>query len=328
MTTTRLLSDLEPRVWKLEGEPARDTNMTTTRLLADLEPRVKALEENGGGGQTPEGEAVKGVARFLAVAGGGGGGGGSYNDPYYSPAAGGGAGGLLTGNLVLLVGATYDIAIGAGGVGGVAGLNAPANGSVGTATTIKSGQHTNIVALGGGCGVPAASSIGGDVAGGSGGGGGRNDIGASPTEFGKGATGQGNAGYQGRTGGGAGQKGAYAKGGDGLSSDITGVATMYAGGGGCGYNFSPESPAVPGGAGGGGHGARTASVPGDNGVDGLGGGGGGGSATTNGGKGGNGVSVLSIPTAIYSGVTTGNPTVQTVGTNTVLSFLNSGSYTA
>jgi hypothetical protein len=37
---------------------------------------------------------------------------------------------------------------------------------------------------------------------------------------------------------------------------------------------------------------------------------------------------LSIPTASYSGTTTGSPTVTTTGTRTILTFTSSGSYTA
>jgi hypothetical protein len=36
---------------------------------------------------------------------------------------------------------------------------------------------------------------------------------------------------------------------------------------------------------------------------------------------------LSIPTGSYSGVTTGSPTVTTSGTNTILKFTASGTYT-
>jgi hypothetical protein len=37
---------------------------------------------------------------------------------------------------------------------------------------------------------------------------------------------------------------------------------------------------------------------------------------------------LSVPTANYSGTTTGSPTVTTSGSNTILKFTSSGSYTA
>jgi hypothetical protein len=35
-----------------------------------------------------------------------------------------------------------------------------------------------------------------------------------------------------------------------------------------------------------------------------------------------------VPTAIYSGTTTGSPTVTTSGSNTIMQFNSSGSYTA
>jgi hypothetical protein len=37
---------------------------------------------------------------------------------------------------------------------------------------------------------------------------------------------------------------------------------------------------------------------------------------------------LSVPTASYSGTTTGSPTVTTSGSNTILTYTASGSYTA
>jgi hypothetical protein len=37
---------------------------------------------------------------------------------------------------------------------------------------------------------------------------------------------------------------------------------------------------------------------------------------------------LVIPTAKYTGVTTGSPTITTNGSNTILKFTSSGSYTA
>jgi hypothetical protein len=37
---------------------------------------------------------------------------------------------------------------------------------------------------------------------------------------------------------------------------------------------------------------------------------------------------LSVPTANYTGITTGSPTTAVVGSNTVMIFKSSGSYTA
>ena len=67
---------------------------------------------------------------------------------------------------------------------------------------------------------------------------------------------------------------------------------------------------------------------------GSGGGGGGGAAQDDGteggdgGAGGKGIVILSMPTASYTGTTSGSPTVGTSGANTILSFTGSGSYTA
>jgi hypothetical protein len=45
------------------------------------------------------------------------------------------------------------------------------------------------------------------------------------------------------------------------------------------------------------------------------------------GAGGSGVVILRLPTADYSGTTTGSPTVTTDGSDTILVFNSSGSYT-
>jgi hypothetical protein len=37
--------------------------------------------------------------------------------------------------------------------------------------------------------------------------------------------------------------------------------------------------------------------------------------------------IISVPSANYSGVTTGGPTVSTSGSNTIMQFTSSGSYT-
>ena len=62
------------------------------------------------------------------------------------------------------------------------------------------------------------------------------------------------------------------------------------------------------------------------------GGGGGGSYVTSaggaGGVGGSGVVIISVPTANYTGTVTGSPTVTTSGSNTIIKFTSSGTYTA
>ena len=47
----------------------------------------------------------------------------------------------------------------------------------------------------------------------------------------------------------------------------------------------------------------------------------------NAGNGGSGIVILRMPTASYSGTSTGSPTVTTSGSDTILQFTASGSYT-
>jgi hypothetical protein len=69
-----------------------------------------------------------------------------------------------------------------------------------------------------------------------------------------------------------------------------------------------------------------------NGVANTGGGGGGtgytGSAYGNYGLGGSGVVIFSVPTERYTGLITGSPTVTVNGSNTIVSFTSTGTYTA
>jgi len=249
------------------------------------------------------------TVNYLAV--GGGGGGCSY--PSGSAAGGGGAGGLLTGTTSLSIGTVYTVTVGAGGVGGIEAV----------ATAGANSVFKTITAIGGGSGGRPFTQNGG-----SGGGAG---YASSP---GSGTAGQGNNGGSGQAGpdsrggggGGAGFSGGSATsttagaGGDGVQSSITGTAVYYAGGGQGGIEATGTGwpPALGGGG--------TGGVAGTNGLGG--GGGGGGTYSGPAGNGGSGVVILSVPTANYSGTTTGSPTVSTSGSNTILTFTSSGSYTA
>ena len=258
-------------------------------------------------------------ANYLIVAGGGGGG------RYYS--GGGGAGGILSGVSSLVFGTIYSVTVGAGGPGNTSGVAGP--GSQGSSSVF-----TSLTAIGGGFGNGNSSGTNNGGSGGSGGGAG--GFGSGGTG-GSGTSGQGNAGGSGNGSGGGGGGGAGAVGGNypgslgaggiGLASSITGSSVYYGGGGGGSYDAAQGL----GGNGGGGLGATNTIVAGS-GSPNTGGGGGGGSylnSTANyGGNGGSGVVILSIPTSNYTGVTTGSPTVTTSGSNTIIKFTASGSYTA
>jgi hypothetical protein len=260
-------------------------------------------------------------ASYLVGAGGGGGcgtGAGGYG--------GGGAGGLITGTAGLIVGTVYSITVGAGGAGGGTG----AVGTQGSSSIFGS----LVTAVGGGGG-----SNGTGLSGGSGGG-----TGNQANAGGSGTSGQGNNGGAGYTdsatygvgggGGGAGAVGTAATsagggaGGVGFASSITGSSVTYAGGGGGGGDPRASKPAGAGGTGGGGAGGyNTNGTAGTVNTSG-GGGGAGASGAASGGTGGSGVVILSVPTANYTGTTTGSPTVTTSGSNTIMKFTASGSYTA
>ena len=272
------------------------------------------------------------TASYLIVAGGGGGGG------YFG--GGGGAGGLLTNTAQLLKGFSYPIVVGAGGAGGVATGSQGSNGADST--------FYSLTATGGGGGGNSPFTGGSGnilgVAGGSGGGGGLSNT--TTSAGGAGTSGQGNAGgtttvygggaaYSCSGGGGAGAVGGSGNGGGstgvaggvGLASSITGSSVYYAGGGG---SFG-SSTGGAGGTGGGGAGGINGSVTAGAGTTNTGGGGGGSSQNAGfrvGGAGGSGVVIISVPTSSYSGTTTGSPTVSTSGSNTIMTFTTSGSYTA
>jgi len=279
--------------------------------------------------------------QYLVVGGGGGCGSGHTGG---SSGGGGGAGGMLTStSYEIKTGTQYNVEIGAGGT------KVNANGATGNSGTYSQ-FGLNIKAFGGGHGgTGAGPQAGGD--GGSGGGAGYYAL--TP---GSGTAGQGNDGgdpyntfpYSGGAGGGKG-----AVGGDGTVSgggaggtgaistiisstlattnsvgEVSGSDVYYAGGGGGGaYNTAARGAA---GLGGGGLGANGSNA-GGNGTAYTGGGGGGGARNAggsliSGGSGGAGVIILRIPTASYSGTTTGSPTVDTDGTDTILTYKESGTY--
>ena len=266
---------------------------------------------------------------YLVIAGGGAGGGWPGN---VAVGGGGGAGGYRTATgFSLTVGQSYTVTVGAGGT---AGDNTATSGNDSVFSTITStkggrgasynGQNPETGGSGGGAASVSASTgaagtsgqgnAGGNANtggwGGPGGGGGASAVGAN---------GGGNATQAGMIGG---------NGGAGTASSITGTSVTRAGGGGGGV--WPTATAGTGGAGGGGSGGvgTTAGSAGSANTGGGGGGGGGGSGGWNSGNGGKGVVILRMATANYSGTTTGFPTVTTSGSDTILTFNDSGSYTA
>ena len=265
-------------------------------------------------------------ADFLVIGGGGGGG----NDD----SGGGGAGGYRTSTQDLSPGTTYTVTVGDGGAGSPA---IPANGANGSPSSVSGTGLTTITSAGGGGGgtQSTAGADGGSGGGGSGNpgsaGGSGNIPATSPSQGNDGADGI-FSNLIGGGGGGAGEAGntdGPAHGGDGLSSSITGSAVVRAGGGAGSNRINPQTPA-PGGDGGGGQGGTDSPhSPATDGTvnTGSGGGGGGGSTPKNGGDGGKGVVIISVPTSNYSGTTTGAPTVTTSGSNTIMQFNGSGSYT-
>jgi hypothetical protein len=269
---------------------------------------------------------------YLVVAGGGAGGGG-----YQS--GGGGAGGMLTGTASFFGSTVYTATVGAGGTGVASGT-----GNSGSDSSISGTGLTTITSIGGGGGKYYTAPVPSGISGGSGGGVG-SDSGQSRTG-GSGTSGQGNKGgdvngnnYAPFNGSGGGGKGAVGvdgssngngDGGAGSASSITGSSVTYAGGGGGSLYSSGYSTYGQGGTGGGGNGGRDQdSYSGTAGTANT-GGGGGGARTSNsaGNSGGSGVVILSVPTVSYSGTTTGSPTITTSGSNTIIKFTGTGSYTA
>jgi hypothetical protein len=294
-------------------------------------------------------EPVTYSADFLVIAGGGAGGGdyrgggggaGGYRSSNATYGSSGG-GGSAEASLTFTPGTVYTVTVGAGGTG-VTGTD----GNNGNSSSISGTGITTITSTGGGGGGNyngGSGTVG--KTGGSGGGAGcatNNPAGGSGTAnqgFGGGNGNETPPYYVGGGGGGAGAVGVASgtgaggtsgDGGNGVASTITGSSVTRAGGGGGGnYNLGNVTIGGTGGGGAGGSG-DTPYVNGTAGTANTGGGGGGssGNDTTGiGGNGGKGVVILRMPTANYSTTTTGSPTVTTSGSNTILVFNDSGSYT-
>jgi hypothetical protein len=242
------------------------------------------------------------LARILVVGGGGSGFGTG------EPTAGGGGGGFIEKIIPInLNPSSYEVYVGPGGI-----VN---NGTSSYISLIPS----ELTALGGGGTVTGGAGL----SGGSGAGGANGALGGS------GRLGQGFAGGQGAgfpfSGGGGGAAGTGSSaangsaGGPGRGSDISGVLTYYAGGGG-GCN----SPAAPGGIGGGGAGGLANSGTGTAGTPNTGGGGGGaGGNSRRGGAGGSGIVIIRYP---GPQIATGG-TITSVGGDIIHTFTATGSST-
>lgn len=243
------------------------------------------------------------VIDYLVVAGGGRGGGSQLSTHY---AGGGGGGGGVRSGTVAVGQSSYTVVV---GTGQATGCSSGRGGN----SSLAGSDITTVSATGGGsgsCNTSTGDGTGGidGNSGGSGGGGGAQvyartfgagNAGAySPVEGYAGGTAflsTTNSGVQaGGGGGGASQAGANAtsgcagKGGDGISSSITGTPVTYGGGGGGGTRSANCGGTA--GAGGGGAGGIQGGQ-GNSGTDGL-GGGGGGTSLSGGNRGGNGTVII------------------------------------
>jgi len=274
---------------------------------------------------------------FLVIAGGASGGTGADSG---RAGGGGGAGGYRTSTQTVSAGTVITVTVGDGGTQ----VTTNNTGNDGSNSSISGSGLTTITSTGGGGGGSYVAPS--DIAGrnGGSGGGGRNTAGTgntpstSPSQGNNGgagiADGLGGGGGAGAVGGNPPSTREGGVGGNGTASSITGSSiTRAGGGGGGGYNVAPSSGGTGGTGGGGNGGNGSPPTAGTNGTANTGGGGGGGGTSAGsgvgfGGAGGKGVVILSVPTASYSGTTTGSPTVTTSGSNTILQFNGSGSYTA
>lgn len=279
---------------ELEYEVFNGTQWRLLRTFTKYDVEYLVIGGGGGGG-----------FRYY----GGGGGAGGYRSSVVGELSGGGA--PAEPKLVLEVGTTYSVVVGAGGAGN--------NGQGGNSS------FGSITALGGG---------GSDFSGGSGGGGTLGNSGGSGTS-GQGTNGATSHTPAGGGGGGASQAGLQAtssspqSGGAGRASSITGTSITRAGGGGGAMNANFAYFVGLGGAGGGGNAAADylgGAVQATAGAVNTGSGGGGAcwNNTPNGAAGGSGIVIVR-----YLGAQRGTGgTVTSAGGYTIHTFTTSGTFTA
>ncbi len=312
-TSSGSLNYLSDRTNIISGVTTRNNNIggRGVRKMKIVIAKVEYLIIGGGGGG----------GAWNANAGGGGGAGG-YRCSVAGESSGGGASAETPATLTA---GAYSIVVGTGGAGATGG--GTANGGNGVASSAF-----GISAVGGGGGGGSTQGNTGGSAGGSG----------NTTAGSSGTANQGYAGgvgivsgYGGGGGGGAGSVGANASGslnpgiagngGSGVSSSITGTASLRGGGGGGGDYATPFGGGLAtagGGAGGNGGTGSAASAK-------TGGGGGGGGNTSGGGSGASGVVIIRYKTDGSDGIdataTTGG-TKTTFGIYTIHTFTSSGTF--
>jgi hypothetical protein len=263
-------------------------------------------------------------AEYLCIAGGASGGSGN--------GGGGGAGGLLSNYggtaIALNPGSVYTVTVGGGG--SATPFPPKSNGNAGSDSSISGTGISTITAVGGGRGAGNLGSPNNGGNGGSGGGGGNTGSGGSGTspqgnDGGNAVpTSAGGGGGAGGVGGNGSSPGGGGAGGSSANNSITGGAVAYAGGGGGGSQDSG------GGGSGGGGGASNGRVnpASSSAADANSGSGTGGTNDATTGAGGSGVVILRVAASDYTGTTSGSPTVTDDGSDKVIKFTASGSYTA
>jgi hypothetical protein len=313
---------------KIEGGTV-NKKLTTNReavTITYVDSTQGWVSSSGSNEGTTSIDSVTYSVDFLVIAGGGSG-------AAHGNGGGGGAGGYRTSTQSVGQGTVITVTVGDGG----ASVTGSVQGNNGSDSSISGSGLTTITSTGGGRG--GKDGTGGS--GGSGGGGANDGTGGGSGNTPSTSPSQGNNGgsgansppvYGGGGGGGAGAvggngtSGAGGNGGNGLASSITGSSVTRAGGG--GGAIDPGAPSTTGGTGGGGNGGAHPSGAAGAGTANTGSGGGCAENSSASGAGGKGVVILSVPTASYSSTTTGSPTVTTSGSNTIIQFNGSGSYTA